>query len=30
MGEDRLAPLMKAFDEGVRQHAIFRAVFGLI
>ena len=30
MVEDRLAPLMKAFDEGVRQHAIFRAVFGLI
>ena len=30
MGEDRLAPLMKAFDERVRQHAIFRAVFGLI
>ncbi|HEY2778070.1 MAG TPA: IS4 family transposase [Gaiellaceae bacterium] len=30
MGEDRLGPLMKAFDDGVRQHAIFRAVFGLI
>lgn len=30
MSEDRLAPLMKAFDEAVRQHAIFRAVFGLI
>jgi hypothetical protein len=30
MGEDRLAPLMKAFDEAVRQHEIFRAVFGLI
>lgn len=30
MGEDRLGPLMKAFDAGVRQHAIFRAVFGLI
>lgn len=30
MGEDRLAPLMKAFDEQVRQHEIFRAVFGLI
>ena len=30
MGEDRLAPLMKAFDEIVRQHEIFRAVFGLI
>jgi len=30
MGEDRLAPLMKAFDDQVRQHEIFRAVFGLI
>ena len=30
MGEDRLAPLMKAFDEQVRAHAIFRAVFGVI
>jgi hypothetical protein len=30
MTEDRLAPLMKAFDEAVRQHEIFRAVFGLI
>jgi hypothetical protein len=30
MGEDRLAPLMKAFDQQVRQHEIFRAVFGLI
>lgn len=30
MGEDRLAPLMKAFDEQVRAHEIFRAVFGLI
>ena len=29
MGEDRLAPLMKAFDEIVRQHEMFRAVFGL-
>jgi len=30
MGEDRLAPLMKAFDQIVRQHEVFRAVFGLI
>ena len=30
MGEDRLAPLMKAYDEVVRHHAVFRAVFGLI
>lgn len=30
MSEERLVPLMKAFDESVRQHAIFRAVFGLI
>jgi hypothetical protein len=30
MGEDRLAPLMKAFDSAVRGHEIFRAVFGLI
>lgn len=30
MSEDRLVPLMNAFDESVRQHAIFRAVFGLI
>jgi hypothetical protein len=30
MGEDRLAPLMKAYDEVVRRHEIFRAVFGLI
>jgi hypothetical protein len=30
MGEDRLAPLMKAYEEVVRRHAIFRAVFGLI
>jgi hypothetical protein len=30
MGEDRLAPLMKAYDKVVRRHEIFRAVFGLI
>jgi hypothetical protein len=30
MGEDRLAPLMKAYDAGVRRHEIFRAVFGVI
>lgn len=30
MGEDRLAPLMKAYDKVVRRHAIVRAVFGLI
>ena len=30
MGEDRLAPLMKADDKVVRRHAIVRAVFGLI
>jgi hypothetical protein len=30
MGEDRLAPLMKAFDSAVRGHEIFRAIFGLL
>ncbi len=30
MGEDRLAPLMAAYDAGVRRHAIFRSVFGVI
>jgi hypothetical protein len=30
MGDDRLAPLMKAFDSVVRAHEIFRAVFGVI
>jgi len=30
MGEDRLAPLMKAFDSAVRTHEIFRAIFGVI
>lgn len=30
MGNEKLVPLMKAFDNIVRQHAIFRAVFGLI
>ena len=30
MGDDRLAPLMKAFDAIVRKHAVFREVFGLI
>ena len=30
MDEGRLAPLMLAFDRSVTQHAIFRAVFGLI
>jgi hypothetical protein len=30
MDDEKLAPLMKAFDQIVRQHAIFRAVFGLI
>ena len=30
MGEDRLAPLMQAFDSAVRGHEIFRAIFGLI
>jgi hypothetical protein len=30
MGEDRLAPLMKAYDSAVRAHEIFRAVFGVI
>jgi hypothetical protein len=30
MGDDRLAPLMKAYDAVVRRHEIFRAVFGVI
>jgi hypothetical protein len=30
MGDEKLGPLMKAFDQIVRQHEIFRAVFGLI
>ncbi len=30
MGEDRLAPLMTAYDAEVRRHEIFRSVFGLI
>jgi hypothetical protein len=30
MGDEKLAPLMKAFDQIVRQQEIFRAVFGLI
>jgi hypothetical protein len=30
MGDDKLGPLMKSFDHIVRQHEIFRAVFGLI
>jgi hypothetical protein len=30
MGDEKLAPLMTAFDHAVRQHEIFRAVFGLI
>lgn len=30
MRDDQLAPLMQAFDTVVRQHEIFRAVFGLI
>lgn len=30
MGDGKLGPLMKAFDRIVRQHEIFRAVFGLI
>ena len=30
MGEDRLGPLMKAYDSSVRGHEIFRAIFGLI
>lgn len=30
MGDQKLGPLMKAFDQIVRQHEIFRAVFGLI
>lgn len=30
MGDEKLGPLMRAFDQIVRQHEIFRAVFGLI
>ncbi len=30
MGEDRLAPLMKAFDSNVREHEFFRAVFDVV
>ena len=30
MRDDQLAPLMQAFDTIVRQHEVFRAVFGLI
>ena len=30
MGEDRLAPLMKAYDAEVKQHAFFRKVFGIV
>lgn len=30
MGEDRLVPLMRAFDSNVRKHEIFRAVFGVV
>lgn len=30
MGDDRLAPLMTAYDAVVRRHEIFRSVFGLI
>jgi hypothetical protein len=30
MRDDQLAPLMQMFDAGVRQHEIFRAVFGVI
>lgn len=30
MDDGKLAPLMKAFDHIVRQHEIFRAVFGVI
>lgn len=30
MTEDRLAPLMKAYDSVVRAHEIFRAIFGII
>jgi hypothetical protein len=30
MGDEKLGPLMKSFDHTVRQHEIFRAVFGLI
>ena len=30
MGDDRLGPLMLAFDAEVKQHAIFRTVFGVV
>ena len=30
MGDDRLEPLMNAYDSEVRRHEIFRAVFGVI
>jgi hypothetical protein len=30
MGDDRLGPLMLAFDAEVKKHAIFRAVFGVV
>ena len=30
MGDDRLGPLMKEFDASVREHEIFRKIFGLI
>jgi hypothetical protein len=30
MGEDRLGPLMKAFDHEVTKHAFFRTVFGVV
>lgn len=30
MGDDRLAPLMVAYDAEVKRHAIFRKVFGIV
>jgi ribosomal protein L33 len=30
MKPERLELLMKAFDAGVRRHAIFREIFGVI
>ena len=30
MGEDRLGPLMVAYDAEVKKHAIFRTVFGVV
>jgi hypothetical protein len=30
MGDDRLAPLMAAYDAEVKTHAIFRKVFGIV